>query len=296
MIITTDRSSAIFNLSKREYPFRSQEIEVPGGVMSYIDEGVGDPIVFVHGLGTWSYLFRRLIRQHSLRHRCIAPDHIGFGRSERPHEFSYTPSAHARNFKLLMNSLDLTNITLVVHDLGGPIGLSYAMENVDRIARVVLLNTKMWDDPSPSGNLSSHGLMRWMAERTHLSARIVKSGFVDRNKFFPEFVDPANQAEGPSLSQYGSWETSCQAQNAGPWMNELWSQRHSLQDKPLKMIWGTLDSQLGEKALNKWWHDFPLAEVERINDAGRYAIEERPEAVSSQLRSFMSANNRGFLA
>ena len=302
-----DQISSVSDQIRKEYTFDRRSIVVPGGRMSYVDwgpvtakAGVAEgPIVFVHGNGEWSYAFRRLIRQQSESHRCVAMDHIGFGYSERPHEFSYSPAAHARNFKLLMDSLDLTNITLVVHDLGGPIGLSYALENPERVDRIVLMNTWMWDqgEANSSANLISTGLMRWVADHTHLMNRVVRHGYADKRKFNSEVVEPQQTLSISATGHHGAWSTLCESQYSGAWMAELWSQREILRDKPLKMIWGMQDSQLGERALNKWWHDFPLAEVERIADAGRYVLEEHPEHVMLEIRQFLSADHQGgFLA
>ncbi len=295
MVITTDRKSTVSLLNRKEYPFGTKDLLVPGGCMRYVDEGKGKPIVFVHGNGTWSYLFRRMISRFSSTYRCIAPDHIGFGRSDRPEDFSYSLTAHTKNFRLLMDTLDLDQITLVVHDLGGPIALNYALENPDRIERLVLLNTWMWDDTASQHSVANYGLVRWIAERTHFVSRMVKGGFSDKHKFSTEFCDPLDHGD-EAARDHGAWETWAQSQDAGPWLAEMWSQRQLLRDKPLKMIWGMEDMALGEKALNKWWHDFPLAEVERISDAGRYAIEERPDLVAAEVVQFVTTPAKsGFL-
>ena len=96
--------------------------------MHYVDEGSGPPILFVHGTPTHSFEYRHLIAALSTRFRCIAPDHLGFGQSARPQSFAYTPEAHARSCSEFVDALDLEDITLVVHDFGGPIGLPLALE------------------------------------------------------------------------------------------------------------------------------------------------------------------------
>ena len=98
-------------------------IALTDGEMHYVDEGSGPPILFVHGTPTNSYEYRHLIAALSKRFRCIAPDHLGFGESSRPQSFAYTPEAHARVLQEFVERLDLKDLTLVVHDFGGPIGL-----------------------------------------------------------------------------------------------------------------------------------------------------------------------------
>ncbi|MGD8404985.1 MAG: alpha/beta fold hydrolase [Anaerolineales bacterium] len=87
--------------------------------MHYVDEGEGEPLLFIHGTPTWSFESRHLIRALSHTHRCIAPDHIGFGLSDRPPGFSYTPEAHADNLEYFVEQLDPDFFVLVVHDFGG---------------------------------------------------------------------------------------------------------------------------------------------------------------------------------
>src|SRR5439155_431264 len=118
--------------------------DVEGGRLSYVDEGEGAPIVMVHGTPTWSFLYRHLIRELSPRYRCVAPDHLGFGLSDRPADWSYRPPDQARNLARLIETLDLKDITLAVHDYGGPIGLAYALDHPENVRRLVIFNTWMW--------------------------------------------------------------------------------------------------------------------------------------------------------
>ncbi|MCX6433513.1 MAG: alpha/beta fold hydrolase, partial [Actinobacteria bacterium] len=127
-----------------EYPFTPRWFATPAGAMHYIDEGTGTPIVFVHGNPTWSFQFRNVFKELDGSRRCIAADHLGFGLSDKPRDFSYLPIDHARNFACFMESLDLRNVTLVVGDWGGPIGLSWALDNPDRVTSLVITNTWMW--------------------------------------------------------------------------------------------------------------------------------------------------------
>ena len=113
--------------------------------MHYIDEGKGAPILFVHGTPVWSFLYRNQIKALAQTHRCIAPDHIGFGLSDKPENWDYKPASHAKNLIQLIKDLDLQNITLVVHDFGGPIGLGAALQLPDRIRQVVVMNTWLWE-------------------------------------------------------------------------------------------------------------------------------------------------------
>ncbi len=121
-------------LNRAEYPFAVRQIES----LSVIDEGGGPPVVFSHGTPTWSFEWRHLILGLRDTHRCIAPDHLGFGLSARPHEADYSPEAHARRFSRLIDALELSRYSLVVHDFGGPIALDEAFNRPERIERLIL--------------------------------------------------------------------------------------------------------------------------------------------------------------
>jgi haloalkane dehalogenase len=109
--------------------------------MHYVDEGSGDPIILIHGEPTWSYLYRKFIPVLSRNFRVIAPDHMGFGKSESPAGAVYTLDRHARNLAGLIEELDLRDITLVMQDWGGPMGAVVAARQPDRMKRFVAMNT-----------------------------------------------------------------------------------------------------------------------------------------------------------
>jgi cis-3-alkyl-4-acyloxetan-2-one decarboxylase len=124
------------------------DISVPASIYTgseiskhYVDEGGGDPIVCLHGEPTWAYLYRKFVPTLSKRHRVIVPDHMGFGKSETPSDREYTLGTHVDNLEALLLELDLREVTLVMHDWGGPIGGGFALRHPDRVKRLCLLNT-----------------------------------------------------------------------------------------------------------------------------------------------------------
>src|SRR5687768_281873 len=109
------------------YPFQSHELRLESLRYHYVDEGAGWPLLFVHGNPTWSFYWRNLILPLRESYRCIAPDHIGCGLSDKPQDYNYRLSQHAANLVELIERLDLNDITLLVHDWGGAIGLRAAL-------------------------------------------------------------------------------------------------------------------------------------------------------------------------
>jgi haloalkane dehalogenase len=273
--------------------------------MHYVDEGAGDPILFVHGTPTWSFLFRHFIRDLSKEgYRCVAPDHVGFGLSEKPQDFSYSPAALCRNLGSLIEHLDLRDITLVVHDFGGPIGMGYAVDHPERIKHVVLLNSWMGDatkEPAIEkiGKMASGPLGKFLYLSSAAGPKMIKPLFADREKY----TDEIHRAYfGPFSRKEDRHGTFCLAKHlleSSGWFSEIWSCREVLQGKPMLMLWGLKDPTFGEKVLNKIWHEFPLAEVHTFEDAGHFAVEENPRMMVNFLREFMKsevAASSGYLA
>lgn len=143
---------------------------VDGLRLAHVDEGDGAPVVFWHGEPTWSYLWRKVMPPvRDAGHRVIAPDLVGFGRSDKPTELGYySYDRHCAMAGTLLEDLDLRGATFVVHDWGGPIGLRVAMEHADRVDRIVMMDTGLWTGSQP------------MTEAWHAFA-----GFVERTEDLP---------------------------------------------------------------------------------------------------------------
>jgi pimeloyl-ACP methyl ester carboxylesterase len=173
-------SCPLFTADQSLYPFTTKCFQTTYGKMSYVDEGpasAADVVLLIHGNPTWSFLYRNIIsglksssRGSSLR--IVAPDIVGFGRSEKPSQstFSYTPEQQSLLIDQLVESLNLQNITLVVQDWGGPMGLAFAERNPQRISRLYIMNTWAWPvSESQPGNY--HRLVDWsVTNRTNSSS------------------------------------------------------------------------------------------------------------------------------
>src|SRR5260370_20636154 len=128
-------------IDRTEYPFRPHYLTTEHGDLHYVDEGLGEVILFVHGNPTWSFMYRHLIRGLHGGFRCVALDHIGFGLSDKPFDVSYLPQFHAANLERFIEERALKDITLVIHDWGGAIGMSYALDHPDNVKRLIVFNT-----------------------------------------------------------------------------------------------------------------------------------------------------------
>jgi haloalkane dehalogenase len=129
-----------------DFPYEPEYRELDGLRLAHLDEGDGPPVLLVHGEPTWSFLWRHLIPPlRDAGFRCIAPDHAGFGRSDKPADLGwYSYDRHTALLAELVERLDLRDATIVVHDWGGPIGLRVAVEQPERIARIVVMDTGLF--------------------------------------------------------------------------------------------------------------------------------------------------------
>ena len=178
-------------LNPGEYPFKSHHFEVEGVRMNYVDEGDGPVVLMVHGTPSWSFLYRNLIKELMGHYRCVAPDLPGFGLSEKNPQLNYTPQAQSQRLSALINHLGLRDICLVVHDFGGPIGLSYAIHHPENVRQIVLANTWMWSlKGNPSFRLAHLFFKSWLGKylfiRKNVEPRIIMKKAIWRpGKIFP---------------------------------------------------------------------------------------------------------------
>jgi haloalkane dehalogenase len=279
------------------YPFRPRFFPTPSGSLHYVDEGTGDPVVFVHGNPSWSFQFRNIIKGLSGTHRCIAPDHLGFGLSDKPPEWSYLPQDHATNLEMLLDSLDLQQITMVVGDWGGPIGLSYAIRNPERIRNLVITNTWLWPVRNDWYYRLFSGFMggllgRWLIRHNNFfAATLMPSLYGDKTRLTSEihrhYLEPLARPE----ERKGCWILPGQIIGASDWLQELWDRRTVLQDKEILIAWGMRDIAFREKELDTWVRAFPRARVIRFGDCGHFVSEEKPAELMDEIRKLLEKVN-----
>jgi haloalkane dehalogenase len=276
--------------------------------MAYTDVGDGPPVVLLHGNPTSAYLYRTLIDTLAPEYRCIAPDHLGFGRSEAPSHFSYRPSAHATHVETLLRRLDLTDLTLVLHDWGGPIGLSYALRHPLTVRRLVLTNTWAWPlNRRPLIRLFS-GLVdttigRLLVERGNAFARLVMPLTLGRAPFelsptewpswgeiseSPSWIDRYAEALDTPARRRACWTFARSLLRETAWLRALWTHRSRLRDCSTLLCWGQADLAFGSEATLQRWQDlFPQAQTHRWPHVGHYVPEEKGAALATRVQSFL---------
>ena len=273
------------------YPFATKRFATAHGSMSYVDEGSGPAVLFVHGTPSWSFEWRTVIAAVSREHRCIAPDHLGFGLSDKPADAPLAPEDHALRLRALVEALDLSDFTLVVHDFGGPIGLPLALELAHRVKRVIVVNSFMWshaEDPTVLriDRFVRSFLGRFLYRFMNVSPRVLlPASFADKKRLTKrlhrQYVAPfARRAE-----REAPYALARALMGSSAFYDALWARRSELARLPMTIVWGERDPAFGEQHLQRWIQAYPGAEVVRVPDAGHFVAEERPDVLVDVLRA-----------
>jgi haloalkane dehalogenase len=281
-------------LDRGAYPFASRSLPLPDGRVHYVDEGSGEPIVFVHGTPSWSFEYRHLIRELRASRRCVAYDHLGFGLSERPVAFGYRPEDHARVFADFVAALGLERFTLVVHDFGGPIALPFAQAHPERVARLVVLNSFMWpiDDSKliQQARFAGSQFGRLLYRYLNFSLRVLMPfAYGDRRRLtrsvHRQYLAPFRSR--PARESV-LWKLARSLLASHAHYTALWARRERLAAIPTLVLWGAKDRAIPAGFLDRFRQALPHARVDSLSDAGHWPHEEQPQAVIEALLGFLS--------
>jgi pimeloyl-ACP methyl ester carboxylesterase len=281
------------------FPFEPRYLTAGEIRLHYVDEGPRDapPLLFAHGNPTWSYLWRRQIAELSERgHRCVAFDHMGFGRSDKPpYLAAYSLRAHVDNALALIDALDLRDVVLVAHDWGGPIGLGALLERRERLRGLALMNTWAWELPSflPPflREFRTEGLGEILALGGNLFIESIPGGMARRD-IDPVMMD-AYRAPFPDYwSRAGMLAFQrdiplTERDRSAPLMGSIHERLASI-DVPVLLVWGLRDRVFQPVFLEQWREVFPTARTVELENAAHFLVEDRPDAVTEALVGFVA--------
>jgi pimeloyl-ACP methyl ester carboxylesterase len=285
------------------YPFKSHWFDRGNGLrMHFLDEGSSDapPVLMVHGNPSWSFYYRNLVKALSGSHRCIVPDHIGMGLSDKPDDdaYKYTLAQRIDDLDALISSLKLSQpLTLVVHDWGGMIGFGWAVKHPELVARIVILNTAAFSLP---GDKAFPGALR--LTRTALGAFLVR-GF-NAFSYAATVVGCKRNTMSPDVSlayraPYDSWANRIATlrfvqdiplgpQDAGfALVNEIAANLHHFKATPTLIAWGARDFVFDDAFLRQWRKVLPQANVHVVADAGHYVLEDAADEIIPLISDFI---------
>jgi len=295
----------MFRPSEKLYPFAFHWLEIAGQRMHYLDEGPRDaPVVLmVHGNPTWSFYYRNLVLALRDRYRCIVPDHIGCGLSDKPGDaqYRYTLARRISDLGVLMEHLQPnTPVHLIVHDWGGMIGFGWAAERPEQIASMVIANTAAF--PMPKEKKLPAAL--WLVRNTALGALLVRglnafSALAAHVAFKkPVSAELRRAYTGP----YDSWANRIATlrfvqdiplKPEDPAWDIVVSTEARLPDfagKPCLLVWGEKDFVFDLHFLRKWRQIFPQAKVLSYPECGHYILEDAGQTLTQAISDFLDAN------
>lgn len=279
-------------LAKHEYPFKSNFFQINGQQMHFVDEGKGDVLLFVHGTPSWSFDFRNQLKMLSKTYRCIAIDHVGFGLSDKPKNYDYSTQNHSATLQKFIIENNLTNITLIVHDFGGPIGLNVAIQMPERFKQFVILNSWLW---------SSENEPEFIKLKKILKSPLLPFLYLNLN-FSPRFILPKSFGEKKLAShlksqftkpfskkseRYGALAFAKSLLNDQTWFEEMWQSKNKISYKPTLFIWGMKDPVIKPHHLNKFLTGFTNHQVIKLDSCGHFPQEEETVAVSNAILQFL---------
>jgi len=289
-------------LPEHLYPFSSHFLEMRGLRMHYLDEGPREapPVLMLHGNPTWSFYYRNLVLALRDRFRCIVPDHLGCGLSDKPGDehYDYRLKSRIEDLDTLIRQLGLQQpLTLVVHDWGGMIGFAWAVQNPDRVAQTVVLNTAAFPLPEDKKMPPALSLVRdtavgaFLVQRFNafsaIAARVAFKKPVTkeiRGGYTMPYDTPANRIA--TLKFVQDIPLSEKDPSYGILTNTA-ERLHLLADKPCFIAWGEKDFVFDAPFLTKWLEYFPEAEVHRFPDCGHYILEDGGAALIDTIGSFI---------
>jgi len=275
------------------FPYESNFLDVGDARVHYIDEGKGPVLLMLHGNPTWSFLYRHIIAELRNSFRCIALDYPGFGLSKaHGSHYDYRPASHAEVVHQFIVRLDLQDITFVMQDWGGPIGLSVAARNHDRIRAFVIGNTWAWplngDRHFETFSKTTSGVFGRFAIRnanafvnvaipagtvrklSHAEMKAYRGPFPDRASRRPTEVFPRELLESRDL------------------LYDLERELPKMSKTPTLFVWGEQDLAFRNKELRRFRLAFPNSEMVMLPDAGHYIQEDAPAEISRAISDFLA--------
>ncbi|UUZ86417.1 alpha/beta fold hydrolase [Paenibacillus sp. P26] len=295
------------------FPFAPHFTDAPGFAMHYVDEGPREAeiILCLHGEPTWGYLFRHLIPVLSEDYRVVVPDHMGFGKSATPQDRAYWLQDHIDNLERFVLALDLQQITLVMHDFGGPVGMGLAARHPERIRRFISTN-----GPTPFGqpgladrltaNAGDSPWFQWIlaAEKEgSLEPVLGQLGFNILSTLKLNGFENHALITDTWIAAYGSrFASPADCLGAIGWAKGFAIGAHrfetpdaaavrAIRTKPALAIWGEADRTLGaEHFLPLFTELFPTAPVHRLTGVGHYCLEDAPDEIGRLIADFIRRN------
>lgn len=297
---TPESAALVPEWLRGEYPFTPRSFTTPRDArMNYLDEGVcsDEAVLMVHGNPTWSFYFRGLVRALTSQHRCVVPDHVGMGLSQKPENYDYTLATRIADLEALVASLGLKRVHLVVHDWGGAIGMGFAVRHPEMIGRIVILNTAAFTSERIPARIAlcnapivgplivrgGNGFAwpaTWMAMHRRTLSAVEKRGYLlPYDSWAHRVAVSAFVRDIPLSPSHRAWPT----------LKAVEQGLARFRDREILIAWGGRDFCFNDHFLARWREIYPRATVHRLADAGHYVLDDARDEVVPLLTQFLSS-------
>jgi haloalkane dehalogenase len=279
-------------LDRSLFPFDGKYIEVDGCNVHYVDEGSGKTILFLHGNPTWSFLYRDIIKSLRGKYRCIAPDYPGFGFSTPAEDYGFTPREHSKVIERFIEKLGLKDVTLMVQDWGGPIGLRIAGSHPALFGHIIIGNTWGWPvDGDPHferfSNFLGGTVGQFLIRHLNIFVNQIIPAGVKRKKLLPEVM---SAYRGPFMDKMARRSVEVfpkEILESRDFLILVEKGLERLQNKPVLILWGNKDVAFRKKELERWKSFFPSANTVMLEGAGHYIQEDAPEEIAAAITDWL---------
>jgi haloalkane dehalogenase len=295
--VTDQRPSRPSWIPEELYPFEGHYAKLDGHTIHYLDEGSGPPLLLLHGNPTWSFLYRDVIKGLRDRYRCIAPDYPGFGLSSASPGYGFAPAEHAAVLGRLIERLDLTDVTMMVQDWGGPIGFAAATAQPHRFSAFVIGNTWAWPKSDPATQLFSRLLGGpiggyLILQRNFFVERIIP-GNVKRHKLGQDVMDAYRGPFPTPDSRRPMHVFPREILASRPFLAEVERRLPSVSDRPALLAWPTKDIAFRSPERRRWEQLFPNHHTVLLDGAGHYIQEDAAGEIVEAIRTWKGAPQPG---
>lgn len=267
------------------YPFAPSVFSTPRGArMSYLDEGPrhDEAVLMLHGNPTWSFFYRNVVLALRSRHRCLVPDHVGMGLSDKPEAYPYKLETRIADLEALVTSLGIKKIHLIVHDWGGAIGFGLAVNDPTRIGRITILNTAAFRSqriPKRIALCRSHPLGTWIVRGLN--------GFAGPAVTMAMHARRLTAAERQGyLLPYDSWANRVAVDAfvkdiplepdhvSHATLRRIEQGLVQFRSHPVNIVWGGKDFCFDLHFLDEWKRFLPQANVTLLPKVGHYVLDD----------------------
>jgi len=285
------------------YPFASHFFDRGGLRLHYLDEGKGEPVVLLHGNPTWSFHFRALVLALRNQYRVVVPDHMGMGFSDKPGDaqYRYCLQSRADDLAALIEHLRLgRGVSLVMHDWGAMIGMAWAVQFPERVARLVVLNGAAFRVPSDAHVpaalhvVRNRGLGALAVRSSDFFIRTAARACCTRRPMPREVLDAylapyANWADRIALLRFPQDVPLGPSDPSYSLVTSIEAGLARFRQTPAMICWGERDVVFPPHVLDIWRAHWPHAEVHGFPDCGHWVLEDAPEEIATCVRAFLAA-------